>query len=129
VGGVLLFAAVAHNVLLVGYGDYSPVTIAGRVLLFPIVLLGIAMLGSLIEMIVTFFSHRVARCKAESRGQSERQRPNDGDKRQNLADMIELLERLNERLDTWDQVRKFFLSYFGFLRSGFLVVRYSEHLR
>lgn len=116
-GGVLLFTVVAKGFLLVGYGDYCPTTAAAKTLLFPISLLGIAMLGSLIEIIVTFFSHRTARRKAESRARFESQRQIEEDKRQNPADLgkeIEFLEQLNERLDTLNQVSDFFLSCFGF---------------
>lgn len=116
-GGVLLFTLVTKDVFLVGYGDYSPATTAGKVLLFPITLLGIAMLGSLIEIIVTFFSHQAARRKAQSRARFERQRQIEEDNYENPADLdkeIEFLEQLNERHDMWDQVSEFFLSCFGF---------------
>lgn len=114
---MLLFTVVSKDVFLVGYGDYSPATTAGKVLLFPITLLGIAMLGSLIDIIVTFFSHQAARRKARSRDRFERQRQIEEDNYENPADLdkeIEFLERLNERQDMWDRISEFCLSCFGF---------------
>lgn len=103
--------------VLVGYGDLLPTTTAGRILLFPVSLMGIALLGSIVQMLVAFFSSRSADRKARSRAKFERQRQIEEDKRQNPADLareIEFLHQMNERQDFWDQLTEFAVSCFGF---------------
>lgn len=103
--------------LTVGFGDFLPLKHASRVLLFPIAIFGIALLGSLIQVIVSYFDARSAARKATSRAAFERQRQIEEDKTQNPTDLkreIEFLERMNEHQDMWDQATEFVFSCLGF---------------
>ncbi|EIN11143.1 voltage-gated potassium channel [Punctularia strigosozonata HHB-11173 SS5] len=133
--GALIFSRIEHWTYLqgiyfmtvcfttVGFGDFFPTTTAGRILLFPFTLLGIALLGSIIEMLVRFFSSRSAERKAKSRALYEKRRQEEEDKKQTPTDFareIEFLQRLNERQDVVDQASEFALSLGGFLVFWFI---------
>ena len=107
----------------VGFGDFSPTHTSTQILLFPFALLGIAALGSLLDVIVRFFSARSAKRKAASRARLEHARQEDEDAKQDPADLpreIEFLEHLNGRQDAWDQAIEFALSFGGFLAFWFV---------
>ena len=86
---------------LVGFGNYEPTRISTKILLFPLALLGIAQLGSILGMIIEFFSLRAAKRKAQSRALLERERQVEQDKKQappNLLQEIEFLVEMNNLL-------------------------------
>jgi potassium channel subfamily K len=85
---------------------------ASRVLLFPFSLIGIAFLGTLIQMIVNFFSDRSAARKEKSRALYERERQEAEDKDQdpaNLQKEIAFLNEINQKQDVQDQFLEFAL--------------------
>jgi potassium channel subfamily K len=94
----------------VGFGDFEPTHAASRVLLFPFALIGIAFLGTLIQMIVNFFSDRSAARKEKSRALYERERQEVEDQDQdpaNLQKEIKFLDEINQRQDVKDQAAEF----------------------
>jgi potassium channel subfamily K len=102
----------------VGFGDFVPTKIATKILLLPLALLGIAQLGSILSLIVGFFSLRAARRKARSRALSERQRQLDQDRKQTPPDLlqeIDFLVQLNASHDMKDQLNELLLSIAGLL--------------
>jgi potassium channel subfamily K len=94
----------------IGFGDFSPTKAVTRALLAPLTILGIAYLGSLVQMIVDFFSKRSATRKERSRAMFERERQEAEDKAQNPANLvaeIEFLDKLNQGQDLKDQAWEF----------------------
>jgi voltage-gated potassium channel Kch len=94
----------------IGFGDFSPTHPASQVLVIPLGLIGIASLGSLVQMIVSFFSERSAARKEKSRAIYEKQRQKAEDEKQDPANLdaeIEFLESLNRRQDVKDQAWEF----------------------
>jgi potassium channel subfamily K, other eukaryote len=145
--------------LTVGFGDFVPTKTAAKVLLFPFSLVGesdraiggaelnvhtgIALLGSMIQMLAQFFSARNAErkvsmaaepslweqsahsrsCQAWFRAQSENEREATKDREASPSDLaaeIEFLERLQSRRDFVEQVRGLALSLTGFLVFWFI---------
>ncbi|KAG9024722.1 hypothetical protein FRB95_011146 [Tulasnella sp. JGI-2019a] len=108
--------------LSVGFGDFLAKKTASRILIFPFCLIGIALLGSLITLIVGFFSDRAADRKAIARSEYERRRQkeeNDLHERSGRpADIqreIQFLTEINERQDFRDEIQDFTLATVGFL--------------
>lgn len=104
--------------LVVGFGDFEPTKTSTRIVLFPLALLGIAQLGSILSLIVGWFSSRVAQRKAQSRALSERERQIEQDKKQHNPDLlaeIEFLVKLNSKQDMKDQMSELAFSVLGFL--------------
>ncbi|KAF8321589.1 voltage-gated potassium channel [Clavulina sp. PMI_390] len=106
------------TLLTVGFGDFEPTKTSTRIILFPFALIGIAQLGSILGMIVSFFTSRAARRKAKSRALWERQRQIEEDEIQKSPDLLEeidFLVKLNQRQDLDDQFSELGLSIVGFL--------------
>ncbi|KAG8985727.1 hypothetical protein FRB94_005465 [Tulasnella sp. JGI-2019a] len=104
--------------LTIGFGDFAATKTSSRILLCPICIMGIALLGSLLEMIIGFFADRAADRKARTRAEFERRRQVEEDKHQRPADLareIHFLHTMNEEQDKRDQISEFIFSCGGFL--------------
>ncbi|KAG8863540.1 hypothetical protein FRB96_008280 [Tulasnella sp. 330] len=107
-----------QGIYFIGFGDFEAKKTSSRILLFPICVLGIAQLGSLIDMIIGFFKDRSTERKARTRAEFERQRQIEEDKKQEPAELdkeIHFLHSMNEHQDKMDQVQEFIYSCAGFL--------------
>ncbi|CCG82310.1 putative Ion channel [Taphrina deformans PYCC 5710] len=62
------------SVLTVGFGDFSPTTTAGKIVLFPLVLLGIAQLAVVVSEIIDFFSQKSLDLTLATKHHIERER-------------------------------------------------------
>lgn len=101
-----------------GFGDFEPTKTSTRIVLFPLALLGIAQLGSILSLIISFFSSRADQRKAQSRALLERQRQMEQDKQQQVPDLlkeIDFLVSLNSRQDMNDHISELAFSVMGFL--------------
>ena len=102
----------------VGFGDLAPTKTLTKILLFPFALIGIVQLGSILTLMIDFFSHRAATRKEISRALSERQRHVEQDRRQIAPDLlqeVDFLVRLNAKQDKKDHISELILSIAGFL--------------
>lgn len=101
----------------VGFGDFLAKKPVSRVLLFPFSLVGIALLGSLLSMIIGYFSDQSSDRKAVSRAEFERQRQEEENRQEekpNLQREIAFLTEINEKQDFKDQVQEFTIATAGF---------------
>lgn len=104
--------------LTIGFGDFYPTKPATQIVLFPFVLVGIVQLASLIDMIVRFFSSRVASRHAQQRTKLEQKREEDAtrlEKEPDLEQELIFLQRLYSSISKKKKREDIILSVFGFL--------------
>ncbi|KAF8580266.1 voltage-gated potassium channel [Ramaria rubella] len=87
--------------LLIGFGDFYPTHTVTRVLLFFFAIAGIAQLGNIVSMLVTFYNSRTEEKRAVSRAEYETKRQEEEERKPgvspNIHKEIEFLHELGER--------------------------------
>jgi len=104
--------------LTVGFGDFFPTRTVTRIVLFPFALAGIAQLGSLIGMIVSFFSNRIEAQAAERKVRFEREREEAARMSVREFDFdaeMRFLYQLHQTEDRWRLARDLSYNLSGFL--------------
>lgn len=104
--------------LTIGFGDFYPTKPATQIVLFPFVLVGIVQLASLIDMIVRFFSSRVASRHAQQRTKYEQKREEEETQLGQEPDLereLIFLKRLYSSIGKKKETEDIILSILGFL--------------
>lgn len=116
----LYFATV--SILTVGFGDFAPKTTAGKIVLFPLVLIGIAQLAVVISNIIDFFSENtIMLAKAtKQRVERERLRKELSNDTIDINDELQLLSKAQRIEDNRDEMINLAYSMISFLLLWFL---------
>lgn len=110
------------TVLTVGFGDYEPTTTAGKILLFPCILIGISQLAVVVSEIIDFFSQRSpdARNAIRRRVEQGRLRQENRMKTIDINEEIGLLEKAQKKQQNRDELIALSFSLTAFFLLWFL---------
>ncbi|WWC69262.1 uncharacterized protein I206_103200 [Kwoniella pini CBS 10737] len=99
--------------LTIGYGDFTPTTTAGKVLIFPFSVLTISQLGNEIALIIGFISSRAEARREQWRKKYEGAMHREANKirpRANLTEEMALIHQINQREELMSQMYDLFWS-------------------
>ncbi len=89
-----------QTALTIGYGDFTPVTTAGKILVFPFSVLTISQLGNEIALIITFISARAEDRRSKWRKRYEGAMHREANELRPKASLVEemaLIHQINSR--------------------------------
>ncbi|WVF71970.1 hypothetical protein IAT40_006780 [Kwoniella sp. CBS 6097] len=93
--------------LTIGYGDFSPTTTAGKVLIFPFSVLTISQLGNEIAQIINFMSSKAEKRREKWRKRYEKAMHREANKLRpeaNLTEEMALIHQINSREELMSQM-------------------------